>query len=44
MEVECRSAGSPRCRFLLGSADVMTQVYDEMSRGTGYEAAVSSSA
>jgi hypothetical protein len=44
MEVECRSAGSARCRFLLGSADVMTQVYDEMSRGTGYEAAVGASA
>jgi predicted hydrocarbon binding protein len=44
MEVECRSAGNSRCRFLLGSADVMTQVYDEMSRGTGYEAAVASSA
>ena len=44
MEVECRSAGSPRCRFLLGSADVMTQVYDEMSRGAGYEQAVSASA
>jgi predicted hydrocarbon binding protein len=44
MEVECRSAGSSRCRFLLGSADVMTQVYDEMSRGTGYEEAVAASA
>jgi predicted hydrocarbon binding protein len=44
MEVECRSAGNARCRFLLGSTDVMTQVYDEMSRGAGYEAAVSASA
>jgi predicted hydrocarbon binding protein len=44
MEVECRSAGGDRCRFLLGSTDVMTQVYDEMSRGAGYEQAVSASA
>jgi predicted hydrocarbon binding protein len=40
MEVECRSAGAERCRFLLGSTEVMTPVYDEMSRGTSYETAV----
>jgi predicted hydrocarbon binding protein len=40
MEVECRSTGGERCRFLLGSTDVMTQVYDEMSRGASYESAV----
>ncbi|MEP6621883.1 MAG: V4R domain-containing protein [bacterium] len=40
MEVECRSTGAERCRFLLGSTEVMQQVYDEMSRGTGYDAAV----
>jgi predicted hydrocarbon binding protein len=44
MEVECRSAGNARCRFLLGSADVMSHVYDEMSRGAGYEVAVSAAA
>lgn len=44
MEVECRSAGSPRCRFLLGSADVMQTVYDHMSQGHGYEDAVGASA
>lgn len=44
MEVECRSAGSERCRFLLGSSEVMQQVYDEMSRGQAYEAAVRASA
>jgi hypothetical protein len=42
MEVECRSSGSDRCRFLLGSTEVMTQVYDEMSRGADYTSAVSS--
>lgn len=40
LEVECRSAGAPRCRFLLGNAEVMRYVYEEMERGEGYEAAV----
>jgi predicted hydrocarbon binding protein len=40
LEVECRSAGHDRCRFLVGSPDVMDAVYDEMGRGTEYEAAV----
>ena len=40
LEVECRSAGAPRCRFLLGNGDVMRYVYEEMERGTGYEEAV----
>ena len=44
MEVECRSAGGERCRFLLGSTDVMQAVYDGMSQGHGYEAAVHASA
>jgi predicted hydrocarbon binding protein len=37
MEVECRSMGSGHCRFLLGSADSLHHVYEEMSRGTSYE-------
>ena len=40
MEVECRSMGAPRCRFLMGSAEVMQVLYDEMGRGVGYEEAV----
>ena len=40
LEVECRSAGAPRCRFLLGNGDVMRYVYEEMEKGTGYEEAV----
>ena len=40
LEVECRSAGDPRCRFLIGSADVMEHVYGEMERGGRYEDAV----
>ena len=40
MEVECRSMGAPRCRFLLGSAEALRRVYDEMSRGSAYDEAV----
>ena len=40
MEVECRSTGAERCRFLLGSTEVMQAVYDAMSAGHGYDAAV----
>lgn len=41
LEVECRSAGAPRCRFLLGNSDVMRYVYEEMERGAAYDDAVS---
>ena len=44
MEVECRSAGAERCRFLLGSTEVMEQVYNAMSSGTNYEVAVGAAA
>jgi predicted hydrocarbon binding protein len=40
MEVECRSMGSERCRFLLASTEVMQHVYDAMGNGLAYEAAV----
>lgn len=36
LEVECRSSGSRRCRFLVGSADVMGHLYERMSAGTAY--------
>ena len=39
-EVECRSAGAKRCRFLVGAPEVMQQIYDEMGRGVGYDEAV----
>lgn len=42
MEVECRSAGADRCRFLLGSPDTLGALYDAMAAGTGYEDAVAS--
>jgi uncharacterized protein len=40
LEVECRSAGADRCRFLVGSAEVMQHVYDAMSAGQHYEDAL----
>lgn len=39
MEVECRSSGGQQCRFLLGSSEVMQQLYDEMASGADYRAA-----
>jgi uncharacterized protein len=40
MEVECRSMGAARCRFLVGSSELMQKVYDEMGRGVPYEEVV----
>lgn len=40
LEVECRSAGADRCRFLLGSPEVMGHVHQRLSEGVGYEAAL----
>ena len=42
LEVECRSMGAPRCRFLIGNAEVMEHVYEEMGRGLDYEQATDS--
>jgi predicted hydrocarbon binding protein len=39
MEVECRSMGGYRCRFLLGSGETLQHVYDEMGQGRSYEEA-----
>jgi uncharacterized protein len=44
MEVECRSTGAERCRFLLGSTEVLQAVYEGMSQGQGYEDAVAAAA
>ena len=44
MEVECRSTGAERCRFLLGSAEVMQAVYEGMSQGQPYDEAVAATA
>jgi len=40
MEVECRSMGSERCRFLLGSSETLQHVYDGMTQGVSYDAAL----
>ena len=40
LEVECRSAGGARCRFLVGNAEVMEHVYETLGRGETYEVAV----
>ena len=40
LEVECRSMGSERCRFLIGNAPVMEHVYLELERGMAYDDAV----
>lgn len=42
MEVECRSMGSDRCRFLIANAEVMQHVYDAMGSGMAYDQAVAS--
>jgi hypothetical protein len=44
MEVECRSTGAERCRFLLGSTEVIEHVYNAMNSGESYEAAVGAAA
>jgi predicted hydrocarbon binding protein len=40
MEVECRSMGGDRCRFLIGSGEIMQAVYDAMGEGSSYEQAI----
>jgi predicted hydrocarbon binding protein len=36
MEVECRSVGHERCRFLLASAETIQHVYDGLVNGVSY--------
>ncbi len=40
LEVECRSNGAERCRFLVGSAEVIGRVYERVAEGVGYGDAV----
>ena len=40
LEVECRSTGAGRCRFLLGAPEVMEHVYDALGSGQSYDEAV----
>jgi predicted hydrocarbon binding protein len=36
MEVECRSRGEARCRFLAGAPETLSILYDRMAQGSGY--------
>ena len=40
MEVECRSMGAHRCRWLVGSGETMQHVYDQMGQGVPYDEAL----
>lgn len=40
MEVECRSRGDSRCRFLLAAPETLTLVYERMTHGLSYEASL----
>lgn len=39
LEVECRAGSEGRCRFLLGSVDVLGYVHEAMGRGIPYDRA-----
>jgi predicted hydrocarbon binding protein len=39
-EVECRSAGADRCRFLIASPEVVAHVYQRLTEGVGYQDAL----
>lgn len=41
MEVECRSAGAERCRFLFGSAEALNALYTRVSSGSTVDTALS---
>jgi predicted hydrocarbon binding protein len=41
LEVECRSQGDARCRFLFGSMEAMQAVYDQVGSGQSVESALS---
>lgn len=36
MEVECRSRGEARCRWLVGAPESLTSLYDHMAQGADY--------
>lgn len=40
MEVECRAAGDPHCRFMVGGPGALQRVYEELSGGRAYSQAV----
>ncbi len=38
MEVECRSKGDGRCRWLVGAPETLTSLYQHMAQGADYRA------
>jgi predicted hydrocarbon binding protein len=40
MEVECRSRGDGRCRFLAGAPETLSALYDRMAQGGAYTEAL----
>ncbi|MDX2193748.1 MAG: 4-vinyl reductase [Gemmatimonadales bacterium] len=40
LEVECRSRGDARCRFLAGAPESMAGLYERLAAGDGYAAAL----
>jgi predicted hydrocarbon binding protein len=40
MEVECRSRGDARCRFLAGAPETLSSLYERMAQGASYTAAL----
>ncbi len=38
MEVECRSRGDARCRWLVGAPETLSAVYEHMTQGADYQA------
>jgi predicted hydrocarbon binding protein len=40
MEVECRTRGDARCRFLAGAPETLSALYDRMAQGSGYAEAL----
>lgn len=42
LEVECRSHGDARCRFLAGSPETLAALYERLATGVSYHAALAS--
>ncbi len=40
MEVECRSRGDHKCRFLAGAPETLSILYERMAQGSGYVEAI----
>ncbi|OGU04192.1 MAG: hypothetical protein A2085_04700 [Gemmatimonadetes bacterium GWC2_71_10] len=41
MEVECRSRGDAHCRWLVGSPETLTALYQHMAQGADYQQVLS---